>query len=119
MNSGILFQEVLNRDKFPLIVSEGKDLNVFGNRYNLRRSILFDDKQENFRPQNYENGIAVVPFTPDRVQKIRDGSWVAYLEELKEMSRLVGIAFWSSTHLSGDVRRVVASVRSGWKDSTQ
>ena len=119
MHSGILFQEVLHRDKFPSIVSEGKDLNFVGNACNLRRSILFDDKQEpNFRPQNYENGIAVVPFTPERVQKICEGSWVAYLEELKEMSRLVGIAFCSSTHLSGDVRRVVAWVRSVWKDST-
>lgn len=115
----IMFQEVLHRDAFPLIVSEGKDLNVAGDRYNLQRSILFDDKQSNFRPQNYENGIAVAPFTPERVQKIRDGSWIVYLEELKEMSRLVGIAFWSSTHFSGDARRVVAWVRGGWKDSTQ
>jgi len=115
----IVFQEVLHRDQFPLIVSEGKDLNVVGDRYNLHRSILFDDRTSNFRPQNYENGIAVVPFAPERVQKILDGSWIVYLEELMEMSRLVSIAFWSSTHLSGDVRRVVAWVRRGWKDSTE
>jgi hypothetical protein len=114
-----VFQEVLHRDQFPIIVSEGKDLNVVGDRYNLHRSILFDDRISNFRPQNYENGIAVVPFAPERVQMILDGSWIAYLEELIEMSRLVSIAFWSSTNLSGDVRRVVAWVRNGWKDSTE
>jgi hypothetical protein len=111
-----LFREVIHRDDFPDIVKSGKDLNV--GTSNMQRAILFDDRASNFKPQNYENGVAVRPFSPERVRKCYDGSWGAYLEELKEMSRLVGIAFWSSVHLSGDVRKVVHYVRS-WTDTTQ
>ena len=106
-----LFREVIHRDDFPEIVQGGKDLNVTTN--NMQRAILFDDRVSNFKPQNYENGVAVRAFTPERVRKCYDGSWSAYLKELKEMSRLVGIAFWSSVHLSGDVRKVVKYVRNG------
>ena len=111
-----LFREVIHRDDFPEIVKSGKDLNIVTN--NMQRAILFDDRVSNFIPQSYENGVAVRAFTPDTVRKCYDGSWSTYLEELKEMSRLVGIAFWSSVHLSGDVRKVVNYVRS-WTDNTQ
>lgn len=85
-------------------------------KVDLRRAILFDDKPSNFKPQKYENGVVVKKFTDDRVAKCNAGSWSAYLEEVKEMSRLVGLAFWSSIHLSGDVRNVVSYVRN-WNDT--
>jgi hypothetical protein len=111
-----LFGEVIHRDDFPEIVRSGKDLKVVTN--NMQRAILFDDRASNFKPQNYENGVTVRAFTPETVRKCYDGSWSTYLEELKEMSRLVGIALWSSVHLSGDVRKVVSYVRS-WTDTTE
>lgn len=105
-----LFDKVIHRDEFPQIVREGKDLRVGAD--NMQRAILFDDKLKNFEPQNFENGIAVVPFTSGGVAKCNNGSWTAYLKEIKEMSRLVGIAFWSTVHFSGDARKVVGWVRS-------
>jgi hypothetical protein len=88
----------------------------------LERAILFDDKVSNFLPQKYENGVGVVPFTVQRLNKCisssssSDGSnamdnWAAYLEEVKEMFTLVGISVWGTVHLSGDVRKVVGWVR--------
>jgi hypothetical protein len=38
-------------------------------------------------------------------------NWVAYLDEVKEMSRLVGVSLWGTVHFSGDVRKVVGWVR--------
>jgi len=38
-------------------------------------------------------------------------NWAAYLQEVKEMARLVGISVWGTVHLSGDVRKVVDWVR--------
>jgi len=105
-----VFQRVIHRDDFPQIVKEGKDLSVGTD--DMKRAILFDDKLSNFKPQNYENGIGVAPFTADKVMRCNDGSWSAYLQEVKEMSRLVGIAFFSSFHFSGDVRKVVGWVQS-------
>ena len=110
-----IFNKVLHRDEYPEIVKKGKDLRVATER--LDRAILFDDKLSNFKPQGYENGIAVVPFNAKRVNQCQCGHdndrWEAYLAELKEMARLVGISFWSSIHFSGDVRKVVHWVR-GW-----
>ncbi|KAL3779889.1 hypothetical protein HJC23_001479 [Cyclotella cryptica] len=108
-----LFTKVLHRDEFPAIVKEGKDLSIATDR--LDRAILFDDKTSNFKPQRYENGIGVIPYTSDRVEKYlcTDGydKWDPYLEEVKEMARLVFIAFSGSIHLSGDARKVVSWVR--------
>ena len=109
-----LFTGIIHRCDYPEIVQRGKDLNV--GKVDLRRAILFDDKPSNFKPQKYENGIVVKKFTDDRVAKCNGGNWSAYLEEVKEMSRLVGLAFWSSIHLSGDVRNVVSYVRN-WNDT--
>ena len=110
-----LFAKVIHRDMHPEIVKKGKDLNIGTD--DLRRAILFDDRVSNFLPQRYANGVAVMPFTADRVAKLCHGeSWSAYLEEVREMTRLVGIAFLS--HLSGDVRNVVGWVRS-WKNPMQ
>lgn len=112
-----VFEKVLHRDEYPEIVKKGKDLSVATER--LERAILFDDKISNFQPQEYQNGIAVVPFNAKRVEQCQCGCdndrWNAYLTELKEMARLVGISFWSSIHFSGDVRKVVHWVR-GWSD---
>ena len=92
----------------------------------LERSILFDDKISNFIPQRSENGVSVVPFslkrlnsclgnnTSDNDDKNNNSSsknWAAYLDEIKEMSRLVGISLWATVHFSGDVRKVVGWVR--------
>ncbi|KAL7536548.1 hypothetical protein ACHAXR_007233, partial [Thalassiosira sp. AJA248-18] len=110
-----LFTRVIHRDEFPQIVKEGKDLIVVTD--NMRRAILFDDKLSNFKPQKYENGIAVDPFTAERCVGARS-SWSDYLREVNEMSRLVGIAFWSSIHINGDVRKVVSWVRS-WNDDAK
>lgn len=110
---GRLFStRVIDRDDRPQIVKEGKDLRA--GTSGMRRAILFDDKVKNFEPQNHENGVAVVPFTTARVAECKE--WDGYLQEVKEMSRLVGIGFWSSVHFSGDVRKVVARVR-GWRDA--
>ena len=79
---------------------------------------MFDDKPSNFKPQKYENGVVVEKFTSDRVAKCNAGNWSAYLEEVQEMSRLVGLAFWSSIHFSGDVRNVVSYVRN-WSNTKQ
>jgi hypothetical protein len=104
-----LFRRVIHRDDYPDIVREGKDLTICTE--NMKRAILFDDRSSNFVPQNYENGVSTRPFTPERVRECIDGRWGAYFYELKEMSRLVGIALWSTVHLSGDVRKVVNYVR--------
>lgn len=115
--NGQLFSKVLHRDEYPAIVKDGKDLSVVTDR--MDRAILFDDKISNFKPQGYENGIGVAPYTPDRVAKCMSCSdnekWEAYFTELKEMARLVGISLWSSVHFSGDVRKVVSRVRE-WSD---
>jgi len=108
---------VIHRDDFPQIVREGKDLRVGTD--NMQRAILFDDRLNNFQPQNYENGVAVHPFNSNRVVKCN--SWGPYFDEVREMSRLVGIGLLSSVHFSGDVRKVVSWVRSSWnvEDSKQ
>ncbi len=100
----------------------------------LERAILFDDKISNFIPQRYENGVSVIPFslkrlnncignnTSDNDKNNNNSSssatigatvknWTAYLDEIKEMSRLVGISLWATVHFSGDVRKVVGWVR--------
>lgn len=102
----------------------------------LERAILFDDKVSNFKPQQYENGVGVVPFTAQRLNKcigcsstsssnghhgggcrskenysVVIDNWAAYLEEVKEMARLVGISIWGTIHWSGDARKVVGWVR--------
>ena len=98
----------------------------------LERAILFDDKISNFIPQRYENGVSVIPFSLKRLNNCigsntnenDDNSssssatigatvknWAAYLDEIKEMSRLVGISLWATVHFSGDVRKVVGWVR--------
>jgi hypothetical protein len=116
---GTLFSEVLHRDEYPAIVREGKDLSVATDR--LDRAILFDDKISNFKPQRYENGIGVIPYTSDRVEKYLSSNgitkWNSYLEEVKEMALLVCIAFWGSVHLSGDVRKAVSWVRK-WRNGS-
>mmetsp|Transcript_44721 Transcript_44721/g.93839 ORF Transcript_44721/g.93839 Transcript_44721/m.93839 type:complete len:265 (+) Transcript_44721:25-819(+) len=110
---GKMFEtRAIHRDAFPQIVREGKDLRL--GTENMQRAILFDDRQKNFRPQNYENGIVIEPFDSDKVVSCHH-CWDAYLAEVKEMSRMVGIAFWSSVHFSGDVRKVVSWVRS-WEE---
>jgi len=143
---------VLHRTGYPRIVRDGKDLTVLmgggtsndddgdganndkkePNDIRLERAILFDDKVSNFKPQKYENGVSVLPFSEERLNKclsrtdnnknssssssnennhsIMD-NWTAYLEEVKEMARLVGISVWGTVHLSGDVRKVVGWVR--------
>ena len=100
-----LFTEVLHRCDYPQILDVGKDLEIATK--DIHRAILFDDRISNFKPQNYQNGVVVVPFNANKVAKCNEGSWVAYLQEVKEMTRLVGIAFWSHVHYSGDVRNVV------------
>jgi hypothetical protein len=104
-----LFRSVIHRDDYPQIVKEGKDLTIC--TMDMKRAVLFDDRSSNFRPQNYENGVSTRPFTPERVRECNDGRWGAYLFELLEMSRLAGIALWSTLHPSGDVRNVVRYVR--------
>eukprot|EP01082_Thalassiosira_pseudonana_P007474 g7054.t1 g7054 contig23:1760911-1761789(-) len=102
-----LFDKVIHRDDYPATVKEGKDLTVGTDR--MDRAILFDDKVSNFQPQQFENGISVLPYTSERV----DGhSWTGYLIDIAEMARLVGISFWGSIHLSGDARKVVSYWRS-------
>jgi hypothetical protein len=112
-----LFTKVLHRDEYPAIVKNGKDLSVAIDR--MDRAILFDDKVSNFKPQKYQNGVGVIPFTSKQVEKCLNSSdqerWEAYLAEMKEMARLVGISFWSSVHFSGDVRRVVSWFH-GWSE---
>jgi hypothetical protein len=112
-----LFTKVLHRDEYPTIVKNGKDLSVAIDR--MDRAILFDDKVSNFKPQQYQNGVGVIPYTPKQVEKCLNSSdrerWEAYLAEIKEMTRLVGISFWSSVHFSGDVRKVVSWV-CGWSE---
>lgn len=96
------------------------------NDIRLERAILFDDRVSNFKPQKYENGVSVVPFNEQRLIKctssISNSSddekcysavdhWAAYVDEVKEMARLVGISVWGTVHLSGDVRKVVGWVR--------
>ena len=144
---------VLHRTEYPRIVREGKDLTVvMGSRsassdnkddddatnndknefttkdIRLERAILFDDKVSNFKPQGYQNGVSVVPFSEQRLNKCigsnnnnnNNGSanyesvmnhWSAYLDEVKEMARLVGVSVWGTVHLSGDVRKVVGWIR--------
>ena len=102
------------------------DKNETTNEIRLERAILFDDKVSNFKPQRYQNGVGVIPFTEQRLNKLitnNNGSgssvnndsvvnnWAAYLDEVKEMARLVGISVWGTVHLSGDVRKVVGWVR--------
>jgi hypothetical protein len=100
----------------------------------LERAILFDDKISNFIPQRYENGVSVIPFSLKRLNSCIGNNtsdnddnnnisssastigatvknWTAYLDEIKEMSRLVGISLWATVHFSGDVRKVVGWVR--------
>ena len=103
----------------------------------LERAILFDDKISNFIPQRYENGVSVKPFSLKRLNSCIGNNtsdndddnenssssssastigatvknWTAYLDEIKEMSRLVGISLWATVHFSGDVRKVVGWVR--------
>ena len=101
----------------------------------LERAILFDDKISNFIPQRYENGVSVIPFSLKRLNNCIGNNtsdndnnnsssssssptigatvknWTAYLDEIKEMSRLVGISLWATVHFSGDVRKVVGWVR--------
>lgn len=112
-----LFTQVLHRDDYPAIVKRGKDLSVAIDR--MDRAILFDDKISNFKPQQYQNGIGVAPYTSKQVETCLNSTdqerWEAYLLEMKEMARLVGISFWSSVHFSGDVRKVVSWVR-GWSE---
>ncbi|KAL9184369.1 hypothetical protein ACHAXT_002455 [Thalassiosira profunda] len=103
---------VLHRDDYPQIVKEGKNLEVATD--NMQRAILFDDRERNFKPQRYENGVAVLPFTPERVANCH-GKWGGYIEELQECARLVGISLWSHVHFSGDARKVVKWVRN-WKE---
>lgn len=59
----------------------------------------------------------MTPFTSRQVEKCLNSTdrerWEAYLAEMKEMARLVGISLWSSVHFTGDVRKVVSWVR-GW-----
>ena len=140
---------VLHRTEYPRIVRDGKDLTVLmgggtsndddgdganndkkePNDIRLERAILFDDKVSNFKPQKYENGVSVLPFSEERLNKCLSSTnnnsssssienyhnamdnWTAYLEEVKEMARLVGISVWGTVHLSGDVRKVVGWVR--------
>jgi len=143
---------VLHRTGYPRIVRDGKDLTVVmgggasndddnggsntdkkeSNDIRLKRAILFDDKVSNFKPQKYENGVSVLPFSEERLNKCLSSTnknssssssssnenyhcvmdnWTAYLQEVKEMARLVGISVWGTVHLSGDVRKVVDWVR--------
>ena len=147
---------VLHRTEYPRIVREGKDLTVVmgsnasssssqnkdddatnndknettTNEIRLERAILFDDKVSNFKPQGYQNGVSVVPFSEKRLNKCigtttnnNDSTigsvnyesvmnhWSAYLDEVKEMACLVGISVWGTVHLSGDVRKVVGWIR--------
>lgn len=132
---------VLHRTDHPRIVREGKDLTVVMGANNsasdenattkisdirLERAILFDDRVSNFKPQKYENGVSVVPFNEQRLIKCTSSinksdsnekcysamdNWAAYIDEVKEMARLVGISVWGTVHLSGDVRKVVGWVR--------
>ncbi len=97
------------------------------NDIRLERAILFDDRVSNFKPQKYENGVSVVPFNEQRLIKCASSiisnsndekncysamdNWAAYIDEVKEMARLVGISVWGTVHLSGDVRKVVGWVR--------
>jgi len=111
-----LFTEVIHRCDYPKIVTEGKDLSVVNGGVH-HRSILFDDKESNFLPQKYENGVLVKPFNSECVANCDAGSWTAYIKEVKEMSRLVCIALYSSLYISGDVRTVVGWV-SDKKDTT-
>mmetsp|Transcript_8637 Transcript_8637/g.18443 ORF Transcript_8637/g.18443 Transcript_8637/m.18443 type:complete len:245 (-) Transcript_8637:160-894(-) len=106
-----LFHIVIHRDDYPQIVKEGKDLKIGTSQ--MERAILFDDRTSNFKPQHYQNGVGVLPFTPTRVEQCLGGSWMAYFEELGEMGRLLSVAFLGSVHWSGDVRKVVMNANDG------
>ena len=155
-NRGVFKGFVLHRTEYPRIVREGKDLTVVmgskstassdnkddddatnktsknettTNEIRLERAILFDDKVSNFKPQGYQNGVSVVPFSEKRLNKCIGNNndndstsgnvnyesvmnhWSAYLDEVKEMARLVAISVWGTVHLSGDVRKVVGWIR--------
>ncbi len=107
-----LFKIVIHRDDYPQIVKQGKDLTIGTSR--MERAILFDDRTSNFKPQNYQNGVGVLPFTPNRVEECLSGNWRAYFEELGEMSRLLSIAVLGLVHWSGDARKAVMNANNGY-----
>ena len=95
---GSAFATVTTRDGVPSCVKQGKDLSLVVDRAD--RSLLFDDRAKNFRPQRGRNGVLVKPY--DRVA-------TSDAAEMLEMARCVGIAFLAL--LAPDARDVVDAAR--------
>jgi NLI interacting factor-like phosphatase len=94
-----LFHTIIHRDEIPQ--PKGKDLLHIVEKAcpnKLHRCILWDDRTKNFRPQNGENGVHVVPFL---VEKSAGKFWPEY----REMARWMGIAFVAL--LAPDVRSIL------------
>ncbi|KAH8073094.1 phosphatase [Aureococcus anophagefferens] len=89
---GSAFATVTTRDGVPSCVKRGKDLSLVVDRSD--RSLLFDDRAKNFRPQRGRNGVLVKPY---------DRAATSDAAEMLEMARCVGIAF------SARARRSAAS----------
>mmetsp|Transcript_5913 Transcript_5913/g.16642 ORF Transcript_5913/g.16642 Transcript_5913/m.16642 type:complete len:231 (-) Transcript_5913:330-1022(-) len=93
---GELFHNIIHRDIRPESVKKGKDLSKITDR--LDRTILFDDKLKNFRPQKGKNGVQARLYDETSVR----GSDA---REMMEMARLVGISVLAL--LVTDVRDIV------------
>lgn len=101
-----LFSTIIHRDLVPQ--RNGKDLQetikACQGSANIRlgRCVLWDDRTKNFRPQNGENGLHVVPFEV--------GTGGAAWREYQEIARWVGVAVLAL--LAPDVRWVLPYFRS-------
>lgn len=95
---GSAFATVTTRDGVPSCVKRGKDLSLVVDRAD--RSLLFDDRAKNFRPQRGRNGVLVKPY---------DRAATSDAAEMLEMARCVGIAFLAL--LAPDARDVVDAAR--------
>jgi hypothetical protein len=94
-----IFDKVVHRDMFPESVTNGKDLSLITDK--MDRAVLFDDKLQNFRPQNGTNGVLTQKYTNVGQNRLR---------EMQEVARMVGICLL--VLLATDVRDVVKILRS-------
>uniref|UniRef100_A0A7S4JHH9 FCP1 homology domain-containing protein n=1 Tax=Odontella aurita TaxID=265563 RepID=A0A7S4JHH9_9STRA len=96
---GTIFDSVTHRDVIPQ--PNGKDLAVVTE--SLDRSLLFDDRASNFRPQGGENGVLV--------PKYEDVAGSSDAGEVLEMAKLVGVV--AMALLAKDARDVAQLFSSG------
>jgi len=72
---GSAFATVTTRDGVPSCVKRGKDLSLVVDRSD--RSLLFDDRAKNFRPQRGRNGVLVKPYDRAATSDARFGTTTA------------------------------------------